>query len=59
MVYVIELRPLTSFSLCVIKQRKLDKSGRGYLTNDKVYAMMQEQLKMQKEMFKFKKIIFG
>ena len=59
MVYVIEVRPLNPFSLCVIKQRKLDKSGRGYLTNDKVYAMMQEQLKMQREMFKFKKIIFG
>jgi len=39
--------------------RNLDKSGRGFLTNDKVYALMQEQLAMQKSMFKMKKIIAG
>ena len=39
--------------------RKLDKSGRGFLTNEKVYALMQEQLAMQKSMFQMKKVIAG
>jgi len=39
--------------------RNLDKSNRGFLTNDKVYALMQEQLSMQRSMFQMKRIIFG
>ncbi len=53
------------FHLCfldtklLIEQRNLDRSGRGYLTNEKVYALMQEQLALQKSMFQMKKIIWG
>jgi hypothetical protein len=39
--------------------RKLDKSGRGFLSNEKVYALMAEQLAMQTKLFQFKKIIIG
>jgi hypothetical protein len=39
--------------------RNLDKCGRGFLMNDKVYVMMQEQMEMQKSMFQMKKIICG
>jgi hypothetical protein len=39
--------------------RNLDKSGRGLLTNEKVYALMQEQLLMQRSVFQMKRIIFG
>ncbi|KAL3785303.1 hypothetical protein ACHAW5_008335 [Stephanodiscus triporus] len=42
-----------------LAMRKLDTSGRGFLTNEKVYALMQEQLAMQKSMFQMKKIIAG
>lgn len=37
--------------------RNMDQTGRGYLTNDKVYGLMQEHLEMQKGMFKLKKVI--
>eukprot|EP00585_Thalassiosira_rotula_P002591 CAMPEP_0196138286 /NCGR_PEP_ID=MMETSP0910-20130528/5974_1 /TAXON_ID=49265 /ORGANISM="Thalassiosira rotula, Strain GSO102" /LENGTH=336 /DNA_ID=CAMNT_0041398869 /DNA_START=256 /DNA_END=1266 /DNA_ORIENTATION=+ len=36
--------------------RNMDKSNRGYITNDKVYEMMQLQLKTQKELFHTKRI---
>ena len=39
--------------------RAMDKSGRGHLTNEKVYSLMQEQLKMQKSLFQMKKVIVG
>jgi hypothetical protein len=42
-----------------LAMRNMDQTGRGYLTNDKVYGLMQEQLKMQKSMFQMKKIIIG
>jgi len=37
----------------------MDKSGRGYLTNDKVYKLMEESLRLQKDVFKMKKLIVG
>ena len=42
-----------------VSVRNLDKSGRGFLTNEKVYALMTEQLAMQSKIFQFKKIIIG
>ena len=39
--------------------RNLDKSGRGFLKTDEVYSMMNDHLKMQKDMFKMKKVIGG
>ena len=42
-----------------VSVRNLDKSGRGYLTNEKVYGLMTEQLAMQSKIFQFKKIIIG
>lgn len=39
--------------------RNLDKSGRGFLKTDEVYSMMNDHLKMQKDMFKMKKVISG
>eukprot|EP00804_Cyclotella_cryptica_P010156 CCRYP_020791-RA/>CCRYP_020791-RA protein AED:0.18 eAED:0.18 QI:195/1/1/1/1/1/3/1680/327 len=39
--------------------RNLDTTGRGYLTNDKVYALMDEHIKMQKDLFRFKKVVIG
>ena len=39
--------------------RNMDKSGRGYLTNDKVYKLMEESLRLQKDVFKMKKMIVG
>lgn len=39
--------------------RAMDKSGRGFLTNDKVFGLMQQQMEQQKQLFKFKKIIIG
>lgn len=38
--------------------RNLDKSGRGFLTNDKVYKLMREQLATQAKLFQAKRIIF-
>lgn len=42
-----------------LAMRNMDQTGRGYLTNDKVYTLMQEQLKMQRSMFQMKKAIIG
>jgi len=42
-----------------LAMRNLDKSGRGFLTNEKVYQLMTEQLAMQAKIFQFKKIIIG
>ena len=39
--------------------RNMDKSGRGFLSNETVYKLMQEQLQMQKSLFQMKKIIVG
>lgn len=39
--------------------RDLDRTGRGYLTNEKVYELMNDHLKMQKDLFRFKKIVIG
>lgn len=39
--------------------RELDETGRGYLTNEKVYELMNDHLKMQKDMFRFKKVLIG
>ena len=39
--------------------RNMDKSGRGFLSNETVYKLMQEQLQMQKSLFQMKKIIAG
>lgn len=39
--------------------RNLDKSGRGFLKTDEVYSIMNDHLKMQKDMFKMKKVIGG
>jgi len=41
-----------------LAMRDMDKSGRGYLTNEKVYALMQEQLATQKQLFRVKRIMF-
>ena len=41
-----------------LAMRTMDKSGRGYLTNDKVYKMIQEQLETQKQLFQVKRIMF-
>ena len=37
----------------------MDTTGRGYLTNDKVYALMVEQMNLQKNVFQMKKVIIG
>jgi len=42
-----------------LAMRNMDKSGRGYLTNDKVYKLMEESLRLQKDVFKMKKMIVG
>lgn len=39
--------------------RNLDKSGRGFLKSEEVYDMMNQHLKMQKDMFKMKKVLGG
>lgn len=41
-----------------LAMRDMDKSNRGYLTNDKVYKMMQEQMETQRQLFRVKKIVF-
>lgn len=41
-----------------LAMRDMDQSGRGYLTNDKVYALMIEQLETQKQLFRVKRIMF-
>ena len=42
-----------------LAMRNLDKSGRGFLTNDKVFALMTQQMEQQKQLFRFKKIMIG
>ena len=39
--------------------RNLDKSGRGFLKSEEVYDMMNQHLKMQKDMFKMKRVLGG
>lgn len=39
--------------------RDMDKSGRGFLSNDKVYKILQEQMALQQQMFNMKRIIIG
>lgn len=40
-----------------LAMRHMDTSGRGYLTNDKVYELMQDHVHTQRKLFQFKKII--
>mmetsp|Transcript_30429 Transcript_30429/g.73401 ORF Transcript_30429/g.73401 Transcript_30429/m.73401 type:complete len:350 (+) Transcript_30429:198-1247(+) len=40
-----------------LAMRAMDKSGRGYLTNDTVYKMMKEQLETQKQLFHVKRVM--
>mmetsp|Transcript_25041 Transcript_25041/g.35796 ORF Transcript_25041/g.35796 Transcript_25041/m.35796 type:complete len:317 (-) Transcript_25041:32-982(-) len=42
-----------------LAMRHMDTSGRGYLTNDKVYELMQDHVHTQRKLFQFKKIIIG
>ncbi len=42
-----------------LAMRHMDTSGRGYLTNDKVYKLMQEHVQTQRKLFQLKKIIIG
>ena len=54
--------PYTFIFVHITKQttvRNMDKTGRGHLTNEKVYSLMQEQLSMQKSLFQMKKVIAG
>jgi hypothetical protein len=39
--------------------RDMDKEGRGHLSNAAVYNMMREQMQMQRDLFKFKKVVAG
>lgn len=39
--------------------REMDTSGRGYLTNEKVFGLMTEQLAQRRQLFKLKKVIIG
>ena len=38
--------------------RNMDKSGRGHLSNDKVFMIMKDQLQAQSELFKVRHIIY-
>jgi len=38
--------------------KSMDQSGRGYLTNDKVYELMLQQFETQKQLFRVKRIMF-
>ena len=38
--------------------RDMDKSNRGYLTNETVYKLVQEQMETQKQLFRVKKVMF-
>ena len=52
--------PLSIFiCISISTVRNMDSTGRGYLTNDKVYALMMDQMKLQKDVFQKKKIITG
>lgn len=37
--------------------RDMDKEGRGFLTNDKVYSIFQQQLRMQKQLLLAKRLL--
>ena len=39
--------------------RNLDTSGRGHLTNDKVFELMTEHFDDQRQLFKMKKVLIG
>lgn len=39
--------------------RAMDCSNRGFLTNDKIYSLMQEQLETRKQLVRIKGIVFG
>ncbi len=39
--------------------RAMDASGKGYLSNDKVYNLMTEHMETQKELFRTKKWVIG
>ncbi|KAL9187457.1 hypothetical protein ACHAXT_001560 [Thalassiosira profunda] len=41
-----------------LAMRKMDSTGRGYLSNDKVYKIMQEQLETQKQLFRTRRVAF-
>jgi len=41
-----------------LAMRNMDKSGRGHLSNETVYKMMQEQIKTQQQLFQVKRIMF-
>lgn len=41
-----------------LAMRKLDKSNRGYLTNEKVYEMMKSNIETQNQLFKTRRIVF-
>ncbi len=40
-----------------LAMRNMDTSSRGYLTNDKVYELMQQNFQMQRDLFKFRHVI--
>lgn len=39
--------------------RDMDKSGRGFLTQDKVYELMQQHIKTQNQLFSMKRVVIG
>lgn len=39
--------------------RNMDKSGRGYLTNEKVYTLMQDHIETQNQLLKTRKVMFA
>ena len=41
------------------KMREMDTSNRGFLTNDKVYALLEEQVKLQKTLVTQRKLLVG
>eukprot|EP01083_Nonionella_stella_P198627 729118_1 len=38
--------------------RDMDKSNRGYLSNETVYKLMKEQMETQKQLFRVKRVMF-
>lgn len=42
-----------------LAMRRMDTSGRGYLTNEKVYQLMQDHVQTQRKLFQFKRVIIG
>lgn len=39
--------------------RDMDVSNRGFLTNDKIYALMQAQMETRKQLVRIKWVVFG